>query len=375
VFYRKVWIPGVGYDVASLSTKNRDEAEQCGRELLAELLRGTPSREDSTVTLLDLWERYRREAPSYLDSTEATKRNAKSRANILLGHFGEQCEVRTLTEHDIKVYTKKRLAGGITSRNGDQTKQVRPRSPEADLVLLHSMLRWATTVRTRDGQRWLKENPLQGVRRIREQNPMRPVATWERFVKTREAMQELASTARSEEERNRWIKLELALVLAEATGRRLNSIRQLRWEDVDFEHRTIRWRAEADKKRRESTVPIPEDLVDEIKAFRKRLGALGGWLFSRASDGEQPMDRHLFDKWLVVAEKQADLPKLKGGLWHPYRRKWATERKNLSLKDVAAAGGWKDIETLLRCYQQPDDDTLLAVMSEKRKLRERAAHG
>ncbi len=132
---------------------------------------------------------------------------------------------------------------------------------------------------------------------------------------------------------------------------------------------------EADKKRRESTVPIPEDLVDEIKAFRKRLGALGGWVFSRASDGEQPMDRHLFDKWLVVAEKQADLPKLKGGLWHPYRRKWATERKNLSLKDVAAAGGWKDIETLLRCYQQPDDDTLLAVMSEKRKLRERAAHG
>jgi integrase len=143
---------------------------------------------------------------------------------------------------------------------------------------------------------------------------MRPVATWERFVKTREAMQELASTARSEEERTRWIKLELALVLAEATGRRLNSIRQLRWEDVDFERRTIRWRAEADKKRRESTVPIPEDLVDEIKAFRKRLGALGGWVFSRASDGEQPMDRHLFDKWLVVAEKQADA--LKSGAMH-----------------------------------------------------------
>jgi len=35
-----------------------------------------------------------------------------------------------------------------------------------------------------------------------------------------------------------------------------------------------------------------------------------------------------------------------------------------SLKDVAAAGGWKDTETLLTCYQQPDADTLLAVMSE-----------
>ena len=84
------------------------------------------------------------------------------------------------------------------------------------------------------------------------------------------------------------------------------------------------------------------------------------------------MDRHLFDKWLYVAEKKAKLPKLEGGLWHPYRRKWATERKHHSLKDVAAAGGWKDTETLLTCYQQPDADTLLAVMSEPKKIRDAA---
>lgn len=80
----------------------------------------------------------------------------------------------------------------------------------------------------------------------------------------------------------------------------------------------------------------------------------------------------MFNKWLRVAEVHADLPKLKGGLWHPYRRKWATERKHRSPTDVAAAGGWKDLDTLLRCYQQPDDESLLAVMIEGRKLRERA---
>jgi hypothetical protein len=47
--------------------------------------------------------------------------------------------------------------------------------------------------------------------------------------------------------------------------------------------------------------------------------------------------------------------KLEGGLWHPYRRKWATERKGHSLKDVA-------------------NETLLAVMSEERKLRELGAN-
>ena len=31
--------------------------------------------------------------------------------------------------------------------------------------------------------------------------------------------------------------------------------------------------------------------------------------------------------------------------------------------DVAAAGGWSDIGTLMKCYQQADDHTLLEVMS------------
>jgi hypothetical protein len=62
------------------------------------------------------------------------------------------------------------------------------------------------------------------------------------------------------------------------------------------------------------------------------------------------MDRHLFDKWLRVAEEKARPPKLEGGLWHPYCRKRATERKHPSVRDVAAAGGWNDADTLIECY-------------------------
>jgi hypothetical protein len=29
---------------------------------------------------------------------------------------------------------------------------------------------------------------------------------------------------------------------------------------------------------------------------------------------------------------------------------------------VAAAGGWKDVTTLINCYQQPDEDTLRSVV-------------
>jgi integrase len=140
--------------------------------------------------------------------------------------------------------------------------------------------------------------------------------------------------------------------------------------DIDWDRRTIRWRAESDKKRREWVVPVPEGLLIDLRHFQRQLGAVGGWIFGTERNPLAPMSRHEFRIWLEQAEAHAKLPKLKGGLWHPYRRKWATERKHLSITDVAAAGGWQDTATLLTCYQQPTNDALLAVMSEERKVRD-----
>jgi integrase len=305
-----------------------------------------------------------------MDNKPHTKLDSEQRIQILLGFFGPRCDVRGLCAADQYAFSRARLAGGIQRPNGKVSEAVRARSVEADLVLLHSMLTWATTVRQPNGSRWLESNPLMGVRRAREPAPKRPVATWERYQATRKAMQSRGAESLNETGRKRWIRMELALVLAEATGRRLGSIRQLRWEDVDVQRSVIRWRAEADKKGQEWIVPLPADLAAELRVFQRRLGTVGGWMFGAETKPDVPMDRHLFDKWLSVAERAAKLPKLDGGLWHPYRRKWATERKHHSLKDVAAAGGWKDTETLLRCYQAADSETLLAVMAEERKLRD-----
>lgn len=54
-------------------------------------------------------------------------------------------------------------------------------------------------------------------------------------------------------------------------------------------------------------------------------------------------------------------------LWQPFRRKWATERKEMPLKDVAAAGGWKETG-MLQVYQQVDDETLRRVVCNAPKL-------
>jgi len=85
-----------------------------------------------------------------------------------------------------------------------------------------------------------------------------------------------------------------------------------------------------------------------------------------------PLSRGVATTWLRQAEKLAELKPLPGGAWHPFRRRWATERTHLPAKDVAAVGGWVDTTTLEKCYQVADAETMGRVVMEPRHLRRRA---
>ena len=108
-------------------------------------------------------------------------------------------------------------------------------------------------------------------------------------------------------------------------------------------------------------------LTEELKQLRKRFGAISGWIFGGQRKSDQPMDRHLFDKWLHVAGRRRSF-RSSCADYRTLSTEVDDRAKHHSLKDVAAAGGWKDTETLLTCYQHPDTDTLLAVISEARKV-------
>ena len=374
VFYRDIWRADGTYSRKSLGTTDRTEAERLGRQVLAGLLRNEHEQTEGVVTLDELWVRYHRDCLAFLDNTQATQDYTATQVAILVGFFGKDCDVRTLTEQDQEAFTRARLAGGITySRKGETktTDPVRARAVESNLKVLHGMLRWATTVRVRHGQRLLNKHPLEGVKRIREQNPRRAMATWERYQATRTAIRTLAEQATEPDAQRQWIRIELVLALVEATGRRIGSIRHLRWEDIDLTRGTIRWRKESDKKRKEWLVPIPEALIEELRQFQRRLLVAGGLIIPSQHNPEVPVDRRWLARQLEEAEQTAGLDKLDGALFHAYRRSWATSRKHLPVADVAAAGGWSDVTTLIRVYQQPDEDTLLAVMSEPRKVTER----
>lgn len=321
------------------------------------------------LTLGELWTKYSTECAEYLDNKVRTKESAELSARVLLAYFGADFCVEDLSREHQRAFEQKRMAGGIKIRHfwGGATKPTRARSADADVIVLHAMLLWATTVKIGRRRYLLNRNPLAGVRRIHEKNPKQPVATWERYQATMSAMRRLRADANDLIVQTRWLRMEFALFMAERTGRRLGSIRALRWEDFSRKRRILFWRAEADKKGYKWEVRMPERFFDEIHRYRELFGHPSGLVFP-ANSKDGIMDRHLFDKWLAVAEREAGVPKLDGGLWHCYRRKWAIERKHLPLKDVAAAGGWKDTATLLEIYQQPDDTGVLAVMSERRKL-------
>jgi integrase len=219
--------------------------------------------------------------------------------------------------------------------------------------MLKGALNWAKGV-YEQGQPLLDRHPLEAYKIPGERDPKRPTVD----ETTVEGLLEVADQVHP--------FLSALIVLARSTGRRLSAILGLRWDDIDFASGRIRWRADTDKLRRTSVVPASRVALEALARFRAAHPGVGEVaIFLHPKQKRQrgrPVDRHLAAYWLKRAYELSGLEKPDGSLWHAFRRMWATERKNLPVKDVAAAGGWKDIMTLMECYQQPEEETLRSVV-------------
>lgn len=193
-----------------------------------------------------------------------------------------------------------------------------------------------------------------------EDNPRRPILTHEEFEKLLAAAASVSPA------------METLLVLANETGHRINSIRLLHAPDIDFQPNTIRWRGDHDKIGHEHVTPMVE--AARLALLRERgrlLPCVDGsqWVFPAPGDATQPISRHLARDWWERAEAAAGIARVKGRGWHSVRRKFATELKGASLKDLCALGGWKDHNTILKCYQQPDPETMRVALENRGTLR------
>ena len=100
-----------------------------------------------------------------------------------------------------------------------------------------------------------------------------------------------------------------------------------------------------------------------LEAYLRARPAIGDApLFPAKKDPTRPMTKMDAYHLLRRAEALAELPRLERGAFHCYRRLFLTERKHLPDVDVAKAGGWRDLATMRRSYQQSDPATVLRAI-------------
>ena len=120
----------------------------------------------------------------------------------------------------------------------------------------------------------------------------------------------------------------------------------------------------------EHETPLSEAAVAALQRVRHDAPAIGeAWLLPSPKDSGRPCSRHLARDWWKRAEELTGLGHVPGLGWHGLRRKFATELKQVSLKDLSQLGGWKDPQTILKCYQSADEDSMRAALAERKALR------
>ena len=74
--------------------------------------------------------------------------------------------------------------------------------------------------------------------------------------------------------------------------------------------------------------------------------------------------------WWLRAETKANVEHIRGLGWHGLRRKFATDlMQEAPLKVLSSLGGWKEPQTLLKCYQLPDESMMRQALSARERKR------
>lgn len=348
--------PGTGRPrKVRLSLKHRDR-ERAKREAdasaatFAQQGGGAPR----DLTLAELFDNYLGEVtPGKKPGKQGHDRRA---AAMFVEAFGRRIKAHALSRREWDVFIRQRREGRISPPRS-RGRPVRNRQIEYDLRFLLAVLNWATTAGDGRGGRLLERNPLKGLKVPSEESPVRVHVTPEEY----DALLRVAAGVD-------W-RFELALVLVHETGNRIGSVRRLRWSDVNLQDGQVRWRRENDKVGFERDTPLTTAAVEALRRARShRLGLGESWVVPAPRDPSEPCRGDLMTKWWNRAVRLAGLPPKRRRGWHSLRRKFATDMKGEPTVDLLHLGGWKSPQTLLKCYQAADQDTMRTAL-EKRSRR------
>lgn len=364
----------------------KDAGELCAALATARLISVTPD----NLTLGQLARLYLRERGPALKPYR--RKYAAACFAMFVEAWGEGQRIVDIGQAHVDRYCRLRRTGELVPPSlrppvGEDAKPgrgyraagpVRDGTLHSNLIgFLSPAFNWAMRYKV-NGRRLLTVNPLHDCDVPKEKNPRRPIASHARYVATQQHADAVDAMGR----------LRCLLALARYTGRRESAICQLRASDILLsgdqvraslaaegmderlaEHMpngAIRWSASTDKAGLRFVAALGRDARAAVDAYLRRNPRMGDVpLFPAPGDGAKPLRKETASSWLMRAEALAKLPKLERGAFHAYRRLWASERKHLPDVDVAAAGGWKDPQTMKASYQQADGATMLRVIERQ----------
>ena len=336
------------------SLKHRDwrRAKRQADEFAAGFAKPEPNgrEEAEPLTLERLFDIYGEEVTP--TKAETSQRSDRAATRMFLRFFGRGRSPETLSQRDWDRFIRARRAGRI----GPSGKPVSDRTIEYDLKFLRAVFNWAGKSRDEQGRLLLDSNPLRGLKAPTAKNPTRVVLSEEEY-------QLLLGVSREVD----W-RFQVALVLAHETGHRIGAIRHLRWPDIDFEGRTILWRAEHEKTGYEHRTPVTAEALAVLEEAREwNLGLEDTPVLPAPRDASKCAGRSLVRAWWYRAQKLAGLEPKRGRGWHSLRRKFASDLMDQPLKVLCELGGWKTAKTVLQCYQRADEGQLRNALEARRR--------
>jgi integrase len=182
----------------------------------------------------------------------------------------------------------------------------------------------------------------------------------------------------SDEERERLVllvhkmkayqRMKTQVLIAMMTGVRKGALLSIKWEDIDFENKTIFFRAENDKKRKELLAEIDEQLCIYLKEYRNysepRQEDEYVYYKTRDSKGVEGDDRYiaqLDNKTAWSALKKAT--KLKNFRWHGFRHNFISTliSNGVDIETVRKLANHSKIEQTAKYIDVSDDKKSEAI--------------
>lgn len=296
----------------SLEHNDRKRAEQQARDFSEYLLANAPGSPASTL---------RRLVNLYVQEVTPTKKESKRKhdqraARVFLAYFTDRAAAGdrdrgpdrhpgTLDKQDWAGFIAARRDGRITGwERPCRNNQIR-----LDLKFLLAVLHWASGADEGEPH-FLARNPWRWERRRaqkmvmpKEKDPRRPGISDEQHQRV------LAHSPN-------W-RFALTAELCRATMHRMNSVRQLRKEDVDLNTGRVRWRGEHDKTGRELVTPLTPEAIETIR--NAPVGMLSPWLIPSETDPSKPVSRSVLNEWMQRVKERAGVDVERLG-FHAYKR-------------------------------------------------------